>query len=91
MEPISFSAKTLDDAITKACIELGVTSEAIDYTVVDAGSKGLLGIGARPYVISVSVKQAEKAMKEDMNMKCWPAIIVSMALLSPAWKKFHAL
>ena len=59
MEPISFSAKTLDDAITKACIELGVTSEAIDYTVVDAGSKGLLGIGARPCVISVRLKGEE--------------------------------
>ena len=67
MEPIRVSAKTLDDAITKACIELGVTSESIQYDIVETGSNGVFGIGARPYVISVSVKQAEEAMKEDMD------------------------
>ena len=68
MEPIRVSAKTLDDAITKACIELGVTSESIQYDIVETGSNGVFGIGARPYVISVSVKQAEEAMKEDMDI-----------------------
>lgn len=51
MESIRFSAKTLDDAITKACIELGATSEALGYEVLEAGSRGVLGIGARPCVI----------------------------------------
>lgn len=73
MEPISFSAKTLDDAITKACIELGVTSETIDYTVVDAGSKGLLGIGARPCVISVRLKGEEPEAEVRPSKASTPA------------------
>ena len=65
MEPIRVSAKTLDEAITKACIELGVTSESLVYDIVETGSNGLFGIGARPYVISVSVKQEEEAVKQE--------------------------
>ena len=62
MEAISFSAKTLDDAITKACIELGVTSEDIEYEITETGREGVFGIGARPYVISVRLKEEEKKM-----------------------------
>ena len=56
MDPIRVSAKTLEEAITKACIELGAASDMIDYTVVDPGSKGIFGIGAKPCVISASKK-----------------------------------
>ena len=62
MEAISFSAKTLDDAITKACIELGVTSEDLEYEITETGREGVFGIGARPYVISVKLKEEEKKM-----------------------------
>ncbi len=62
MEAISFSAKTLDDAITKACIELGVTSEDLEYEITETGREGVFGIGARPYVISVRLKEEEKKM-----------------------------
>ena len=62
MESISFSAKTLDDAITKACIELGVTSEDLEYEITETGREGVFGIGARPYVISVRLKEEEKKM-----------------------------
>ena len=62
MESISFSAKTLDDAITKACIELGVTSEDLEYEITETGREGVFGIGARPYVISVKLKEEEKKM-----------------------------
>lgn len=82
MEPISFSAKTLDDAITKACIELGVTSEAIDYTVVDAGSRGVLGIGARPCVISVRLKGEESEAEVMAPSTSAPA--APIAATSPA-------
>ena len=57
MESMSFSAKTLDEAITKACVELGVTSESIEYEITETGSNGIFGIGARPYVISVRLKE----------------------------------
>ena len=42
---ITLSAKTLDDAITEALVQLGVTSDRLDYIVVEKGSEGFLGIG----------------------------------------------
>ena len=56
MDPIRVSAKTLEEAITKACIELGAASDMIDYNVVEAGSKGIFGIGAKNCVITASKK-----------------------------------
>ena len=61
METVRITAKTLDEAITKACIELGATSEMISYQVVETGSNGVFGIGARPYVIEASKKAEASA------------------------------
>ena len=51
MQEITVSAKTLDDAITEALIQLGVTSDKLDYDVIEKGSAGFLGIGAKQAVI----------------------------------------
>lgn len=51
MDMITVSAKTVDDAITKALIELETTSDKLVYEIVDKGSAGFLGIGAKPAVI----------------------------------------
>ena len=51
MDFIEVSAKTVDDAITKALIELETTSDKLVYEVVDKGSAGFLGIGAKPAII----------------------------------------
>ena len=44
-EYMQFSAKTKNEAITKACIELGVTSDQLDIQVISEGSSGFFGIG----------------------------------------------
>lgn len=44
MEYVEISAKTLDDAITKACIQLGISSDNLEYKVISEGSSGFLGI-----------------------------------------------
>ncbi len=36
---ITVSAKTLDDAITEALVQLGVTSDRLDYIVVEKEAK----------------------------------------------------
>ena len=53
-----FSAKTVDDAITEACKELGVTSDKLEYEVVNEGSAGFLGIGSKDAVIKAKVKSS---------------------------------
>ena len=67
MEMITVTAKTVEDAITQASMQLGVSSDKIQYEVVEKGSAGLLGglIGAKPAVIrakkvkSIDEKAAE--------------------------------
>ena len=52
MEMITVTAKTLDEAITKALIQLGTTSDNLEYTVIEKGSAGFLGfIGKKDVVI----------------------------------------
>jgi len=58
---IRISAKTVDDAITEALIQLGVTSDRIDYEVIEKGSAGFLGIGMKQAVIEARIKQSKPA------------------------------
>ena len=51
MDMITVTAKTVDEAVTKALIELETTSDKLEYEVVDKGSAGFLGIGAKPAII----------------------------------------
>ena len=50
---VQFSAKTKNEAITKACIELGVSSDQLDIQVVTEGSTGFFGFGSKPAIIKV--------------------------------------
>ena len=59
MEYITVSAKTLDDAITEALVQLGVTSDQLDYEVIEKGSAGFLGIGMKQAVIKARRKETE--------------------------------
>ena len=64
---IQFSAKTKSEAITKACIELGVSSDQLEIQVISEGSNGFFGIGSKPAVIKVSKVEPvseEEEMKE---------------------------
>lgn len=66
MDMITVSAKTLDEAITKALIELQTTSVHLYYEVVEKGSTGLLGIfGAKPCVIRARVKSEAEEREEE--------------------------
>ena len=57
---IRVSAKTLDDAITEALIQLGVTSDRLEYEVIEKGSAGFLGIGMKQAVIEAWKKEEKQ-------------------------------
>ena len=63
---IRVSAKTLDDAITEALIQLGVTSDRLEYNVIEKGSAGFLGIGMKQAVIE-AWKKEEKAEEPEIQ------------------------
>ena len=64
MEEITVSAKTLDDAITEALIQLGVTSDQLEYDVIEKGNAGFLGIGRKQAVIKAR-RKAEKKVNDE--------------------------
>lgn len=62
-----FTAKTVDEAITQACLELGVTSDRLAYEVIQEASNGFLGLGSKPAIINACVREEEK--KEPVKPK----------------------
>lgn len=56
MEFQRFSAKTVSDAVTAACQQFLVTSDKLEYEVLEEGSTGFLGFNAKPAVIQARVK-----------------------------------
>lgn len=65
MDYIEISAKTVSEAITEACQRLSVTSDRLNYQVIEEGSSGFLGIGSKPAVIKAAVK-IEKLSVSDV-------------------------
>ena len=65
-EYIEITEKTVDDAITAACQRLSVTSNRLDYIIVQKEKTGFLGIGAKPAIIKARVKNdAAQVMLEN--------------------------
>ena len=64
MREITVSAKTVDDAITEASIQLGVTSDKMEYDVIEKGSAGFFGIGSKQAVIKARLKEEPKVEEE---------------------------
>ena len=58
MEFKEFSAKTVDEAITKASLEFETSSENLEIQVISEGKTGFLGFGTKPAIIKV--KRREK-------------------------------
>ena len=66
MEEITVSAKTLDDAITEALVQLSVTSDQLDYEVIEKGSTGFFGFGMKQAVIKARRKVEKKEIEEPV-------------------------
>ena len=69
MDFTEFSAKSVEEAITKACLELQVTSDQLDYDVISEGSNGFFGFGRKDAVIKARKKGKEKPVFEKSKPK----------------------
>lgn len=69
MNEITVSAKTVNDAITEASIQLGVTSDQMEYDVIEKGSAGFFGIGSKQAVIRARLKKAEEPKVDEVVAK----------------------
>ena len=73
MEFKEFSAKTVDEAITKASIEFETSSENLEIQVISQGKAGFLGFGAKPAIIRAGKKEEEEILHEDVKEAKEPA------------------
>jgi spoIIIJ-associated protein len=58
-QPREFNAETVEDAVRKASESLGLPASDLSYEVLDPGSEGFLGIGARDARIAVQAPDTE--------------------------------
>ena len=67
MEVREFSAKTVDEAITKASLEFETFSENLEIEVISEGKSGFLGFGAKPAIIKVRKKEASEQLETPVE------------------------
>ena len=78
MESLEKSAKTVDEAVTDALVELGLTSDQVDVEILDEGSKGLLGLfGSKLARVRVTKKVNLKDIAENFLSNLLKAMDIS--------------
>ena len=80
MEFIQISAKTVNDAITEACQRLTVTSDKLEYEVIEEGSSGFFGIGSKPAIIKVRVKSSVEDVAKDFLKEVFGAMNIAVII-----------
>ena len=80
MEFKNFEGKNVDDAITNACQELGITSDKLDYEVVEEGGSGFLGLGKKAAVIKAKKKGDVDEIAADFLNKVFDAMDLTVKL-----------
>ena len=84
---IRVSAKTVDDAITEAMIQLGATSDKIEYEVIEKGSPGFLGIGMKQAVIEARRKPEPEPEPEIFSAAEEKPVKEEIKAEEPAFRK----
>ena len=64
---MEFHASTIDEAVEKAALELGLASAEVSYRVLDEGNSGFLGIGARDARIIVEAPARHSAGEDELT------------------------
>ena len=67
MDYIQVSAKTVEDAVLEAAMKLATTREHLEYEVIEKGSNGFLGFGAKPAVIKARALSDEEIAKTEVK------------------------
>lgn len=66
MDSIRVTAKTVEDAITEASIQLGTSSDNIEYTIIEKGTSGFFGIGGKKAVIEAKRKFTDEDLMKEV-------------------------
>ena len=69
-----FSAKTADEALTNALIQMETTSDQIEYEVIEEEKSGILGLFSKPAVIRVRKEKDVTDNVKDFLTKVFDAM-----------------
>ena len=69
MDYIQVSAKTVEDAVLEAAMKLATTREHLEYEVIEKGSAGFLGFGAKAAVIKARALTDEEIEKAAVELE----------------------
>ena len=73
-EWIEVTAKTVDDAIIEAGIKLGVSTESMEYEVMEKETAGFLGLNKKPAKVRARIKEEDKPAVEVFLSKVFDAM-----------------
>lgn len=74
MEFKEYNGKNVDEAVTKACVDLGVPTEKLEYEVIEKGSNGFLGICSKPAVIKARKNASTEGIIREFLGKVFEAM-----------------
>lgn len=74
LKTIEKTGKSIDEAVELALAELGVDRDSVDVEVIDEGSKGFLGIGAKEATVVVTVKNDDEKTAKEFLSKIFAAM-----------------
>lgn len=80
MEFIEISEKTVNDAITVACQKLSVTSDKLEYEVIEEGSTGFLGFNSKPAIIKARIKTSIEDKAKDFLKDVFEAMNLAVII-----------
>jgi len=80
MRSVEKTGRTVDEALAAALQDLAVPSDRVKVEVVDEGKGGFLGIGAKPAVVRVTVKESRKEKVEQFLGGVCEAMDVDVAV-----------
>ena len=69
-----FAAKTVDEALTNAMLELGTTADNLEYEVIEKESSGFLGMFGKPARIKVRLKKSLENTAKNFLEKVFKAM-----------------
>ena len=91
MDFIEVSAKTYDEAVTNALIQLGATSDQVEIEVIDKGSSGFLGIGAEPVRIKVTKKLTPDSFLKKFLSDIFAAMQMDVEIILQVNEEAHCI
>ena len=80
MEFKEYKGKNVDEAITKACIDLGIEAAKLEYEVIEKGSNGFLGIGSKPAIIKAKKNQSVEDIAREFLNKVFTAMELTVKI-----------